>query len=231
MKKYIKSGFAAVAAMFLLSIFAVSETKAQNPLPEILRRMDEHQKALKSLKASVVMDKFNSQLNEHDIYDGSAQYVAVGGRDARVRIDWTKPQQETLAVADGQYIIYRPRTKQAWTGSTKSAKGGGSAGGALAFMSMSKEQLRANYSVKYLGRETLSGGAETMHLELTPKTAQSYKSAEIWVDGNGMPLQTKIVENNNDSTTVLLLNLQKNVTIDGKQFKLTLPKDVPITKT
>lgn len=231
MKRYLKPGFAALALIFFFNVFAATKINAQNILPEILKRMDAHQKALKSLKANVVMDKFNSQLNEHDVYEGISQYVAVTGRDARVRIDWNKPQQETLVAADGKYILYRPRLKQALTGSTKSAKGGGSAGGALAFMSMSKEQLRANYSVVYLGQETVSGGAQTGHLQLTPKTAQSYKMAELWVDANGMPLQAKIIENNGDATTVLLSNLQKNISIDGKQFKLTLPKDVVPTKT
>lgn len=231
MKKYIKSGFAAVAVMFLFSIFAVNETKAQNILPEILKRMDEHQKALKSLKANVVMDKYNPQIDTHDVYEGVSQYVAVSGRDARVRIDWNKPAKETLAYADGQYILYRPRTGDALTGTRQKSTGSSSASNAFSFMNMSKDQLRANYSVKYLGKETVSGGADTWHLELTPKTAQSYKLVELWVDGNGMPLQIKVVENNNDTTTILLSNLQKNVTIDGKQFKLDLPKGTKITKT
>lgn len=231
MKKYLKSGFAAIAVLIVFSFFATIETKAQNILPEILKRMSEHQKALTSLKANVVMDKFNPQLQSNDISEGIAQYVPVKGRDALVRIDWTKPVEETLAVANGQYIMYRPRLKQAIVGSTKNAQGSGKANNALAFMSMSTEQLRANYAVKYLGPETVSGGAQTWHLELTPKTAQSYKSAEIWVDQNGMPIQAKVVENNNDTMTVLLSNLDKNKTIKADVFKIKLGKDVNIVKS
>jgi outer membrane lipoprotein-sorting protein len=231
MKKYIKSGFAAVATMFLFSIFAVSETKAQGQgiLNEILKRMDAHQKSLSSLKSNVVMDKYNPQIDTHDVSEGVTQYVAVKGRDALVRIEWTKPEPSSLVVADGRYILYKPRIKQAYTGSSKGSKNTPS--GPLSFMSMSKDQLRANYTVKYLGPETLSTGTQTWHLELTPKTPQSYKSAELWVDSDGMPVQAKVVENNNDVTTVLLSNLSKNQTIDGKVFKLTLPKDTTITKT
>lgn len=230
MKKFVKLSFASVIAMFVFSILAVTEAKAQNILPEILKRMDAHQKALKSLKASVMMDKFNSQLNEHDIYDGTVQYVPAKGRDALIRIDWVKPTEETLAVANGQYIIYTPRRKQALTGSTKSAQGSGKAGNALSFVNMSNEQLRANYSVKYMGTATIAGGVETWHLELTPKTPQSYKMAEIWIDTDGMPRQAKIIENNNDSTTVLLSNLQKNATINTSVFKIALPKDTNVIK-
>ena len=78
-------------------------------------------------------------------------------------------------------------------------------------MSMSKDQLNASYDVVYIGEEQLSGGTLAWHLQLTPKAATSYKTAEIWVDGDGMPRQAKINEQNNDSTTVLLANIQRNV--------------------
>jgi outer membrane lipoprotein-sorting protein len=97
-------------------------------------------------------------------------------------------------------------------------------------MNMSKAQLQANYTVKYLGQANVAGGIPTWHLELVPKTAQKYKSAELWVDGNGMPIQAKVVENNNDTTTVLLSNLQKNVTLNASIFKIDLPKGTKIVK-
>jgi outer membrane lipoprotein-sorting protein len=50
------------------------------------------------------------------------------------------------------------------------------------------------------------------------------------VDGNGMPIQAKVTENNNDTTTVLLTKLQKNVTVNGKDFEVSLPKDVKVVK-
>lgn len=230
MKNFLKLSFAAVAAMFVFGLFGAAKANAQNILPEILKRMDAHQKALKSLKANVMMDTFNSQLNEHDISEGSVQYVPTKGRDALARIDWVKPQQEILSVASGTYVLYQPRLKQAYVGNTKGAQGSGKANNALAFMSMSKSQLNANYSVKYMGTETISGGVEAWHLELIPKTPQNYRSAELWVDTNGMPIQAKIVENNGDSKTILLSNLQKNQTVNTSNFKLNLPKDTKIIK-
>ncbi|HEX8637747.1 MAG TPA: outer-membrane lipoprotein carrier protein LolA, partial [Pyrinomonadaceae bacterium] len=101
--------------------------------------------------------------------------------------------------------------------------------GALAFMSMSKAQLKANYNVKYIGQENV-GAVPTWHLELTPKAAGSYKQADLWVDGNGMPIQAKVIERNNDATTVLLTNLQKNITIQSEIFALNPPKGTKIIK-
>lgn len=231
MKNRFKIGLTAVAFLFLFNIFAVADARAQANIPnEILKRMEAHRQSLTSLQANVMMDKFNAQLGEHDISEGATMYLPAKGRDALVRIDWTKPVQETLAVVSGKYVIYRPRLNQAITGNSNDAKGNGKAGNALSFMSMSKDQLKANYDVQYLGQENVSSGVPTYHLKLSPKTASKYQYAEIWVDGNGMPIQARIVENNNDSTTVLLSNLQKNVNLDASKFKVTLPKGVQMVK-
>jgi len=230
MKLYLKFGFAAIALTLFFSAFAVTETKAQNILPEILKRMETHRNTLTSLRSNVTMVKFNTQLKESDKTEGTSIYLPAKGRDALVRIDWTKPAQEILSVVKGKYVLYRPRLNQAIVGNAKDAKGSGKANGALSFMNMSKEQLKSNYNIKYLGQENVSSGAPTWHLELTPKTAASYKLAEIWVDGDGMPIQAKIIENNNDSTTVLLFGFEKNARIDASRFNVKLPKGTTIVK-
>ena len=226
MKTFLRFSFATALLAIFFSTFAVIETNAQTPLGKILERMETHRQSLSSLRANVTMVKYDSVLKISDTTEGTSMYVPLKGRDALVRIDWTKPVQETLSVVKGQYIIYRPRINQYLTGSTKDAKGSGKANGALSFMNMSKAQLKANYNINYLGLENVVGGIPTWHLELTPKTAQSYKSAELWVDGNGMPIQAKIVEKNNDTTTVLLSNIKKNETISTAEFIVKLPKGV-----
>ncbi|MGI8787672.1 MAG: LolA family protein [Pyrinomonadaceae bacterium] len=232
MKSFLRLSIAAVALTLFFNAFAVMQTKAQGGvLNEILKRMDEHNKSLTSLQASVKMDKYNAQLDEPDVTEGTVKYLPLKGRDALVRIDWTKPVEESLAVVDKQYILYRPRLKQAIVGKVDNVKSNGKgANNALAFINMSKEQLKANYNIKYLGQENVSGGTQTWHLELTPKTATSYKSAELWVDGNGMPIQAKVIEINKDSTTIFLSNLEKNKTINASLFKIILPKGTSIVK-
>ncbi len=228
MKLFLKISFTAIVLTLFSGAFAVTETQAQGILPEILKRMETHRNTLTSLRSNVTMVKYNAQLKESDKTEGNSIYLPTKGRDALVRIDWTKPVQEILAVVKGKYVLYRPRLKQAIIGNAKDAKGNGKANGALAFMNMSKEQLKANYTIKYLGQENVSSGSPTWHLELTPKTATSYKLAEIWVDGDGMPIQAKVIENNNDSTTVLLSGFEKNARIDASRFEIKLPKDTKI---
>ena len=225
MKSFYKSSLATIAITLFFNAFAVTETKAQaNVLNEILKRMEVNRNTMTTLRSNVTMVKYNSQLKESDTTTGTSVYVPLKGRDALVRIDWLKPVEEKLAVVNGTYTLYRPRLKQAIIGNAKNAKGNGKANSALAFMNMSKEQLKANYTIKYLGEEKVSGGVPTWHLELTPKSATNFKMAELWVDGDGMPIQAKVVESNDDSTTVLLSNFEKNATINVNDIPIVLPE-------
>lgn len=229
MKSFLRFGLTTLALTLFFGLFAATQANAQGPLNEILKRMDEHNKALSSLQSSVKMVKFNSQLGENDVYEGTAKYVPLKGRDALVRIDWTKPVVESLAVVNKEYILYRPRLGQAIVGKVDGAKSGSKgANNALAFINMSKAQLKANYNIKYIAQENVAGNIPTWHLELTPKTATNYKVADLWVDGNGMPIQAKVTENNNDSTTIYLSDLQKNVSLNTKIFVINYPKNTKV---
>ena len=228
MKSFLRLGLTAIAIVLFFNAFAISETKAQaGTVNEILRRMENNRNTMKTLRSNVTMVKFDSVLKESEKLDGKTIYLPTKGRDALVRIDWMKPE-ETLAVVNGKYVLYRPRLKQAIVGKVKDAKGSGKANGALSFMNMSKEQLKANYTIKYLGQENVSNGTATWHLELLPKSATNFKMAELWIDGNGMPVQAKVIEGNNDTTTVLLSNFQKNAKINASQFKVKLPDGTKI---
>lgn len=227
MKKVLRYGFTAIALTFILGAFSGT---ANAQINEILKRMDEHYKALKSLQASVNREKTDSQLGETDKMAGTISLIPGKGRNFSLRLDWTQPRSEIISVVNGQYVAYTPGIKQAWTGNSESKTLNDKGGSALKVMSMSKEEIKANYDVEYLGQENISGGTPTWHLKLTPKVKSSYKFADIWVDGNGMPLQGKITQNNNDTDSILLTNLKKNSSINTAIFKVSLPKDTKIVK-
>jgi outer membrane lipoprotein-sorting protein len=230
MRKYLKLALPALAMMFVLG--TVTQSNAQGgELGKILRRMDAHNKGLTTLRADVTMGKQNAQLGDDPVISvGTALYAKRAGKDALVRIDWRKPQ-ESLAVIDGKYYMYRPGLKMAYTGSVQSASKDTKGTSALAFMNMSKEQLSANYTAEYLGDATLSDGTMTVQLRLTPKAKTSYKTADLWIDVDGMPRQSKIVENNGDSTTVLLSNLKKNPSLKTSEFQIKWPNGTQVQKS
>ena len=226
MRRFVRSGLFVLGLSVLVVGLSATNASAQ-VLREILSRMDTNNKTLQSLTSDVTMVKFNPQLNVSDTTTGKTSYLPkTAKRPMYARIDWVKPVEEQIAVIGDNYELYRPRLNQVIVGNSKSAKNSAAAGGALSFISMSRDQLNANFEVVYLSQEQISGGTETWHLQLTPKTAASYKSAELWVDKDGMPRQAKIIETNNDTTTVLLTKIQKNVTLQASIFKLTYPSSV-----
>jgi outer membrane lipoprotein-sorting protein len=232
MNKFLRSGGHKLlfAALFVMLVFA-SQAKAQI-INEILKKVDDHRKALTSLKANIQMAKYDPTLKETDKSEGTLLFAAKTQKikSALVRIDWQSPQQEIMSIVNGDGIIYRPRLNQGIKFKADEKKGG--ANGPLAFLNMSKEEIKENYSAQYLGEETLSGSAPTWHLKFTPKAVGSkYTAGEIWVDGNGMIIQAKVILKNGDESTVHLSNLQKNTTINTKEFVVNVPKNVTWIKS
>ncbi len=221
----------------LLTATAVRLTSTVNAqsagfVSTVLSRMEKNKRSLKTLRANIGMVKYNSQLRIEDKYQGIVLYIpgAAGSSSAFVRLEWTQPQHEILAVQNGNYSLYRPRLGtviEGKTGSIKSQKDGD----VLALMNMSATQLRTRFGeFEDQREETLWGGVWTQHFKVTPKATASYKYIEVWVDKEGMPVQTKMVEKNDDSTTMRLTNVEKNQPISPGEFKLQLDGNVKHVK-
>lgn len=234
MKKIITLSLTVGLLLTALSIQPVSIARSQGPgfVSTVLSRMKKNEQSLKTLRANISMRKYNSQLRITDDYSGVVLYVpaVAGSGGAWVRLEWTNPQHEILAVQNGNYSLYRPRlgtVLEGKTGSMKNQKDGD----VLALMNMSAAQLRTRFGeFEDTREETLWGGVLTQHFKVTPKAAASYKYIEVWVDKEGMPVQTKMVEKNEDSTTVRLTNIEKNQPISADQFKLKLDGNVKHVK-
>jgi outer membrane lipoprotein-sorting protein len=195
----------------------------------VLNKMERNRQSLRSLRSSISMEKYNSQLRDSEKYNGVVLYAPSTGREASVRIEWSSPQHEILAVSNGKYTLFRPRLNMAYVGSSKSNRN--KAGGVLEMMYMTRQQLETRFQpVQDVREETLWGNVSTIHLTLVPKGAASFKYAEIWIDNSGMPVQTKIVEKNDDATTMRLMGLEKNAKISSDEFVLKLDSSVRIVK-
>jgi outer membrane lipoprotein-sorting protein len=233
MKKILSFTFVAALLLALVSLAGAPTANAQPGLvSSIFSRLDKNRQSLKTLRANINMWKYNAQLRDEDHYQGLILYIpGVGGSgNSFVRLEWTSPQHETLAVAKGNYKFYRPRLNTVIEGKTRSV-GGSKNSDVLELMSMSATQLRTRFGEPQdLREETLGGGVWTQHFRVTPKGAASYQYIEIWVDKEGLPVQTKMVEKNNDATTVRLTNVQKNQTIPLDQFDLKLDSSVKRVK-
>ena len=228
----------ALAALMLLASLSVAPPRAQAQGPglisSILNKMDRNRRSLASLRSNITMWKYNAQLRDTDKYTGDVAYVAAKGRDANVRVDWTRPAQEILAVSNGQYTLYRPRLKQAFQGATKNvgSKGGGKANNVLGFaLNMTSAQAKSQFNVELVGEgELYKGSPHVWWLKLVPRGGAPYQFAEVWVTDDGMPIQTRVTEKNNDSTTVRLTGIQRNTNVSPDTFNVPLPEGTKIVK-
>ena len=233
MKRFIPLGL--IAGLVLAAFIGVSPTTANAQsaglVSSVLNRLEKNRASLKSLRAGINMEKYNSQLGTKDTSTGVVMYIPGAGRNASVRLEWKSPQHELLSVKDGKYVLFRPRLNIAYTGKS-SDKNGQKASGIIDMMYMSKQQLEAKFQpLQDVREETLWGGVSTIHLTLVPKGNASYKYAEVWIDASGMPVQSKIVEKNDDATTMRLVSVEKNPKISPDDIPVKLDSNVKIVKS
>src|SRR6185369_1495600 len=232
MKRLIPAGLMVALIVSALFVFpARTNGQGAGLVSSVLNRLEKNRQTLKTLRAGISVVKYNSQLGVEDKYSGIVIYMPTAGRQAAVRIDWSSPRREVLAVNNNKYTIFRPALNVAYTGDSRRMKDN-KANGLMEMMNMSRQQLEARFQpVKDVREETLWGGVSTIHLTLVPKGSAGYKWAEVWIDSAGMPVQTKIVEKNDDSTTVRLTGMEKNQKINPSEFDIKLDSNVKIVKS
>jgi len=228
MKRYLTLGLAVILSAIVAISTAPRTAHAQSAglVSSIFSKMERNQRDLRSLRAGISMEKYNAQLKDSDKRTGKVIYMPGAGRNSYMRVDWQRPQQETLAVSDGKYTLLNPRLKVAYVGDANSNRN--KVSGVLGFgMSVTKSQLTSAYETpQNIYDETLWGGVRTTHMKLVPKGNARFSYAELWVDGNGMPVQTKVVEKNGDTTTVRLMDVQRNAQVAKSEFKIDLGSDI-----
>jgi outer membrane lipoprotein-sorting protein len=225
-----------ILGIMIFSALGVLPTTAHGQgaglVSSVLSKMERNRQSLKTLRARISMEKYNSQLRNKDTFEGVILYEPSGAREASVRIEWRSPQHEILSVSKGKFTLWRPRLNVAYVGNSNNKDIQKNSGGLMSMVYMSRSDLESRFQpVQDVREETLWGGVSTIHLTLTPKGNASFKYAEIWVDANGMPIQTKIVEKNDDATTVRLTGLERNIPINSTEFKLNLDPGVKIVKS
>src|SRR5260370_17208627 len=107
--------FSLVAGLFLatMSLGPASRTNAQTAgmVSSIIQRLERNKHNLKTLRADITMEKYNSQLREKETWSGIVLSIPVPTGSAFVRLEWNSPQHEILPTANGNYMFYRPRPR------------------------------------------------------------------------------------------------------------------------
>ena len=227
MKRLVPLGLVLASLLAALAVGSPNDARGQSAglVSSVLNNMERNRQSLKSLRSGITMEKYNPQIGLTEKFSGVVLYVPGAGKSGSVRIEWSSPQHEIIAVSNGMYSIFRPRLDTMYKGRTGKRK---EASEFLDMMSMSRAQLQTRFEpFQDVREETLWGNVSTIHLKLVPKGAASFKFAEIWVDSSGMPVQSKVIEKNDDSTTIRLNGPERNVKIGAEEFQI---KPGPNTK-
>ena len=230
MKRLVPLGLAVAVLLTALAVGSPNDAHGQSAglVSSVLSKMERNRQSLKSLRSGISMEKYNPQIGLAEKFNGVVLYMPSAGRSASVRIEWSSPQHEILAVSSGEYVLFRPRLRTAYKGRTGKRP---EANAFLEMMNMSRAQLQMKFEPFQDVREETLLGVSTIHLKLVPmKGAASFKYAEIWVDSSGMPVQSKVVEKNDDATTIRLSSPERNVKISAPDFIIKLDPDVKIIR-
>jgi outer membrane lipoprotein-sorting protein len=205
-------------------------------LTGILNKMEKAHQELKSLKAEMVLEKTNTQIGVTDSEYGQLLYKPGTSKSKqRMRIDYTKPSKDILAVDGDNFVYYQPRINQAFKGlASKYSNSKGKQGGFAQFITIglngSLKSASGKYNISFVKDETVEGIMTSM-LRLTPKSNDQFASIDIWVNQqNGFPLRFCGTGSNGDLTMVTLKNLQLNTNVPNDAFALNLPSGTKVVK-
>jgi outer membrane lipoprotein-sorting protein len=180
--------------------------------------MDLHQLALRTLRSDIKISSFDARLNKSVERSGKLIYQPIKTNPS-IRVDLEDPK-ESISLVNGNYSIYFPELQQYRTGKPRDAamvRG-------LVFLNIPGTELKTNYTIDYIGAENVGPGLRTWHLELKPKNAAEYKSIHLWINSDGMPVQLKFVEQDDDIMTLLVTNPEKNIALKPGDFQIEIPE-------
>lgn len=213
---------------------SVSANTQPQILTGILNKMEKANQDLKSLKAEMVLEKTNTQIGVTDSEYGQLIYKPGTPKSKqKLRIDYTKPSKDILAVDGDSYTYYQPRINQAFKGiASKISKGkqSGLAQFITIGLSGSLKSASGKYNISFVKDETVEGMTTSM-LRLTPKSDDQFNSIDIWVSQQSwIPVRLSVTERNSDVTVVTFKNPQLNANVPNDAFSLNLPGGTKIVK-
>lgn len=226
----------AIIVGMVITLAAANHRADANPTPQILtgilNKMEKAHQELKSLKAEMILQKTNSQINITDTEYAALMFKPSAGKGKqRLRIDYTKPSKNIVSVEGDNFTFYQPRINQALKGvASKLAKGkqSGFAQFITIGLSGSLKSSSGKYTTSFVQDEMVNG-VMTSVLRLTPKTSDQFTNIDLWINQqNWLPVQFKGVERNGDYTFVTFKNVQLNANIPDSAFAVNLPSGTKI---
>jgi outer membrane lipoprotein-sorting protein len=213
----------ALWALPLALVLFAPAARAQNPKPsldQVLLRMDESGKRLRTLSAELSYTKVTVLVDDHSTETG--QIFFRKGDSPFIRIQIEKPEEKTILVRGSRAELFYPKINQIQEYSLDDHAGLIQQFFLLGFGTDIAE-LRKAYTLKPAGEEKLDGQATTV-LELTPrqqKVANQVEKVHLWVNPeSGLPVQQKFFQPGGDYMIARYSAVRVNRQLPGSTFQL-----------
>lgn len=219
MKNLLLSGF-----LGLVSSVATWATTGD----DVLTQMDQAAAKFNGMTANLNRIIYTKVIDDKSAESGVIRLKKLSSRGLQVLIDFNKPDAKTVVFGGKKAEIYYPKLNTVHEYDLGKHSDLVDQFLLVGFGTTGKE-LKANYSVTYVGEETVNA-QKTHRLELVPLNSQrkeKLRKMELWIAQDGIyPLQQKFLQPSGDYYLFTYSNVVINPALTDDAFKLTLPKGV-----
>jgi|GEM_PF-950807 len=221
-------GFAAFSLGF---VFTLHATGQKPTLTEVLAKMDQASRSLRSLEADIERTKVTVVVNDRVVETGKVYVARSGSSPRRVKIEFTKPAQQSVLIDKGLLRVFNHGQKRVDERKV-SREDQDTAECVLLGLCQSADNLK-KFEAAVIGEEPVDG-LNAAVLDLKPKTpdiGRNFSAIRLWLHPeHWIAVQLRVTEANGDYQTVKLTNLRWNRGVSNSVFNLKLPKDVRVNK-
>jgi len=218
--------FVAVLAALLRSGIAAPlprKGKLAPDLSEILSRMDDAGKRLRTLSANLEYTKVTVLVNDKSTEEGRL-FLSKGnkGKGQEIRVEMQQPESKVILFKNNKAEIYLPKINQIQEYNLQQKTGLVEEFLLLGFGAETGD-LTKSYNVKYLKEEEL-GGETTAVLELVPRkqsVAAQLTKIQMWVsEDSWMPAQQQFFEPGGDYMIARYTAIKVNLKFPPSTFDI-----------
>jgi len=213
--------------LFVAIGFAANTAFADNELNAILKKIDEKQKSVETMKGQFVQRKSLSLLQNEIVSKGTMYFK----RPQRMVWEYKEPEKNTMIVNGNIVWFYLPDLKEATRFDLSQKAEIKSIFEKMAIgMGQSAEEMKKSYDVSLL-KKIRKSDKNIIVLQLIPKDAaisNFFKKIHLWFEEDGVLYKTELFERNNDMTIIEFKNMKFNASISDSVFDFSPPNNVKV---
>jgi outer membrane lipoprotein-sorting protein len=186
-------------------------------LSQILSRMNDAAKRLKTLSANLEYTKVTVLVNDKSTEEGRLFFRK--GKTPEIRIEFRQPESKVILFKKNKAEIYLPKINQIQEFNLEQKSGMVEEFLHLGFGSETGE-LTKSYKLKYLKEEDIEGDT-TAVLELTPRKESLLTKIQMWVsEESWLPAQQQFFEPGGDYLIARYKEVKVNLKIPSSTFEI-----------